>query len=519
MFKAILFISHLAILGSASNILLLTPPVTKYASKSHADNMVVLGKGLIEAGHDVSISRQGTVRIDNPGNISFFDVASPLSDETVEIIGETIKKSSVDLLYQNISMFALDEYGKIIWNGLIEDCREMLRDSSMKKRLEEFDLLIIDHFYFCGFILAEMYKKPFIMFECSSYITYSEAVVPSPMSWVPPFMSSLTDKMTITDRAKSVISSLFLSYFLTKLDKNFEKLKAELQISPGKSISQIRKQSELFFMNSNNIFEFPRPLTPNIIYIGGMLAFQPVKKTDIDPKIEEITSKRFGIVVFGSTLNFCNHPSLLDDIRKSLVKFPDVQWIWSLKCSLDKDYPNIHIFKWVPQAYLLSKKNCALFISHGGLNSVYEAMYHGTPMLVIPMPMDSTDNSIRVKRHGMLELLPFHTKDLTFLQEYIAKMLQSNAYKISAERVSSLIKSQKPTPLENAVYWIEHVLEFGGSHLRHSAIDMPTYKLYNLDLLLIALIICLLIVWLMKKLIVFCLMKCCLRFFKKSKKD
>ncbi|CAD5120658.1 DgyrCDS9220 [Dimorphilus gyrociliatus] len=308
--------------------------------------MVVLGKGLITSRHKVSILRQGTVRIDNPGNISLFDVHSPLSEEAVELIGE------------------------------------------------------------------KKYKKPFVVFECTSYCTYSQAVVPSPMSWVPTFLSHLNDRMTVVDRVKSVISNIFLSLFMVVMDKNFEKLKAELKISPEKSLTTIRQQAQIFLVNSDPIFEFPRPLTPNIIQVGGILASQPINVTNIDPKFDEISSKKFGIIAFGSSLDFCSHPKLLANIYKILIEFSDIHWVWSLKCKLDKDYPNIHTFKWIPQTYLLAKESCVLFISHGGLNSIYESMYHGVPVLTIPLPADAIDNSVRLKRHGMSEILPFHTKDI-----------------------------------------------------------------------------------------------------------
>lgn len=292
MFNLLLLISHFFFAASAFNILLLTPPVTKYASKSHADNMIILGKELLKHGHNVSLTRQGSLRIDNPGNITLFDIPSPMTDETVEEIGAIVQRQSIDLLYQNLSALSIDEYGKAVWNGLVEDCRVMLTDPNVKKRIEDFDLLVIDHFFFCGFLFAEKYKKPFVMLECSSYITYYEVAVPGASSWVPPFMSGLSDKMSIADRAKSLISNLFVTMFLTVLDKNFSKLKNEMNIAPGTSISELRQKAELYLINSDYIFEFPRPLVPNVVYVGGMLASAPIKDQNIDPRLEEITKKK-----------------------------------------------------------------------------------------------------------------------------------------------------------------------------------------------------------------------------------
>ena len=47
---------------------------------------------------------------------------------------------------------------------------------------------------------------------------------------------------------------------------------------------------------------------------------------------------------------------------------------------------NIFIYPHVPQLKILQR--ASLFITHGGMNSVNEALYYGTPMLVIPVGND-----------------------------------------------------------------------------------------------------------------------------------
>ncbi len=49
-----------------------------------------------------------------------------------------------------------------------------------------------------------------------------------------------------------------------------------------------------------------------------------------------------------------------------------------------------------------------LFIGHGGINGVYEALYHGVPMLLIPViSPDQYDNAARVVSKGMGRYLDF----------------------------------------------------------------------------------------------------------------
>lgn len=41
-----------------------------------------------------------------------------------------------------------------------------------------------------------------------------------------------------------------------------------------------------------------------------------------------------------------------------------------------------------------------VFITHGGTNGIYEAIYHGVPMVGIPMFADQPDNMVHMKAKG-----------------------------------------------------------------------------------------------------------------------
>lgn len=51
------------------------------------------------------------------------------------------------------------------------------------------------------------------------------------------------------------------------------------------------------------------------------------------------------------------------------------------------------------------------FLSHGGLNSIYEAMYHGVPVVGVPLFGDHYDSMTRVQAKGMGIML--HWKYMT----------------------------------------------------------------------------------------------------------
>ena len=61
--------------------------------------------------------------------------------------------------------------------------------------------------------------------------------------------------------------------------------------------------------------------------------------------------------------------------------------------------PNVHLYRSVPQTDVL--KMADVFVTHGGMNSVSEALVYGTPMIVIPFGSDQPVNAQCVKKLGV----------------------------------------------------------------------------------------------------------------------
>jgi len=60
---------------------------------------------------------------------------------------------------------------------------------------------------------------------------------------------------------------------------------------------------------------------------------------------------------------------------------------------------NIYIYQTVPQLDVL--RHASLLITHGGMNSIGEAMYYGVPMILVPMGTDQPMNTDRVEEFGL----------------------------------------------------------------------------------------------------------------------
>ena len=64
---------------------------------------------------------------------------------------------------------------------------------------------------------------------------------------------------------------------------------------------------------------------------------------------------------------------------------------------------------------ILGHPKTRAFITHGGANGIYEAIYHGVPMVGIPLFADQPDNIAHMKTKGAAVRLDFDTMSSTGL--------------------------------------------------------------------------------------------------------
>ncbi|MBN3271484.1 UD2A1 glucuronosyltransferase, partial [Polyodon spathula] len=70
--------------------------------------------------------------------------------------------------------------------------------------------------------------------------------------------------------------------------------------------------------------------------------------------------------------------------------------------------PNTRVYDWIPQNDLLGHPKIKAFITHGGTNGIYEAIYHGIPMIGIPLFADQPDNMVHMEVKGAAVVVNFN---------------------------------------------------------------------------------------------------------------
>jgi len=102
-------------------------------------------------------------------------------------------------------------------------------------------------------------------------------------------------------------------------------------------------------------------------------------------------------------------------------------------------------------------------------------------MIGFPLFAEQTTNCARARDRSFglcMNILNFTANELIV---NIRDVIDSELYKGNTRRVSDMWREEPITARERATYWVEHVIKYGGDHLRSPSMDMPLYQFLMLD--------------------------------------
>ncbi|XP_069313536.1 UDP-glucuronosyltransferase 2B4-like isoform X3 [Eulemur rufifrons] len=244
------------------------------------------------------------------------------------------------------------------------------------------------------------------------------------------------------------------------------------------------KKADMWLIRNYWDFDFPRPYLPNFHLIGGHHC-KPAKSLPKEMEDFVQSSGENGVVVFslGSMISNMTEERA-NVIASALAQIPQkVLWRFDGK-KPDTLGPNTRLYKWLPQNDLLGRPKTKAFITHGGANGIYEAIYHGVPMVGIPLFADQPDNIAHMKAKGAAVRVDFNTMSSTDLLNALKTVINDPMYKENAMKLSRIHHDQPMKPLDRAVFWIEFVMRHkGAKHLRVAAHDLTWFQYHSLDVI------------------------------------
>lgn len=372
-----------------------------------------------------------------------------------------------------------------------QQCEWMMNDVELMDTLrgEGYDIAMIDTFNPCSYLVAEKLGLQVVTVHGGNFWNVHQGEMRIPLSYIPVHRSQLSDRMGFWGRMKNVL--MFLGSFEAerRIQARFEK--AILTHFPAANVSlpQLYRKAQLAIYNTDFTLEFPRPLPPNVVCIGGLLA-KPAKALpqELEDLVQATGEDGFVVVSFGSMLSSVNLPGLLREMNAAFSRLPQLV-IWrhlhSHWPSNLHPAPNVRLFDWLPQNDLLGHPKARLLVTHGGFNSLMQAVYHGVPVVGVPLFGDQFDNMVRVEAKGLGLTVDVTQIQALHLSHSMDTVIRNTRYKASALTLSRMHRSFPFPPRQRLVQWMEHLLQLGGGeHLRPFGTQLPWYQYYLLDVIL-----------------------------------
>ncbi|XP_052895871.1 UDP-glycosyltransferase UGT5-like [Anopheles moucheti] len=451
-------------------------------SKSHWILGTALAKELSKAGHEVTVI--SPFKLQNPP-VNYREIEIEYSgrafDDAMDHIFEATENSVVSNLFQ--------------MRQFVEETTNATLTSPAVQRLlqspnEMFDLLLLEIFMddaLLGF--GDRFQCPIVgmsTFGASTFINDLTGT-PQPLSYVPHQMLSYTSNMTFWQRLVNVafhgVEAIVMRYiYLPMMQQYYDKFFPHAT----RSLDEMRRHSvSVVLINSHFSMSFLRPYSPNMIEVGGFHVNRVVNSLPQDIRTF-IENSEHGVLYFSLGGNV--KPSRMDPRKRdAMIRVlsraqQNIIWKWD-DDTLQLDERKFLVRRWLPQDDILAHPKVRLFITHGGLLSCTEAIYHGVPIVAIPIFGDQPLNAARVAHAGWGVTVAYSELDEYSFERAINEVLQEERYRLKVKQISERYRDQPLTPMQTAMFWIEYVLRHGKSaeHLRSPAQELSTFEYYNLD--------------------------------------
>ncbi|KAM6178674.1 UDP-glucuronosyltransferase 1A7-like [Rhynchocyon petersi] len=366
-------------------------------------------------------------------------------------------------------------------------CRSLFNDKKLVEFIRDssFDAVFTNPFDLCGLIVAKYFSLPSVVFSRGPFCHHLEegTQVPSPVSYVPRSLVGSSDNMTFKERLWNQVFHLGEHLFCGLFFRSVLETASEILQKPV-TVYDLYSHTSIWLLRTDFVFDYPRPVMPNMVFIGGINCDQ---RKPLTQEFEAYVnaSGEHGVVVFslGSMVSEIPEKKAME-IADALGKIPQtVLWRYTgtRPSNLAK---NTILVKWLPQNDLLGHPKTRAFITHSGSHGIYEGICNGVPMVMMPLFGDQMDNAKRMESRGAgitLNVLEMTSDDLA---NALKAVINDKSYKENIMRLSSLHKDRPVEPLDLAVFWVEFVMRHKGApHLRPAAHDLTWYQYHSLDVI------------------------------------
>lgn len=394
--------------------------VLSFAGTGHLNPLMSLSRELVCRGHRVTFfdKPKAEARVREAG-FGFVPVGGTVDSEN----GKTPR--NVRSMWSEISAMRSN------LKRIRHDVERFLEETPAAVSRAEVNALLIDEIALAGPTVAQLLRLPYFIISTS---------VPHRFGWRG--LSWFSGHRYSTSRL-SWMQSVFLELSVTRIRGPLRTVLDEYRRRAG--LGSVRTVSKDFPCLAHigqmpKCLDLPRKPAPKDFHYTGPFEWRAASPHLSFPW-HRLDGRPILYVSLGTTRNV--QTALLRMIVEACRDF-DLQFVISLGNRFEPDaladLPGRPVVtKFAPQLEIL--KVARIVVTHGGSNTVFEALMEGKPMIVIPLAYDQPAMAARLARLHLAEVLPVMRLSTRRIHSAVEKILQDASYRDAAQEMRTALRS------------------------------------------------------------------------------
>lgn len=456
-------------------------------SASHRKAMLPLADLLAESGHNVTMF--GEYVQDGSGKGEYMKNLLI----KIEFSMEKYKEKWHELIWKRECYDSMDMV--FFWNLHTSITRAMLkqnRDQFDQLFNTDWDLVFVDGLFdTTGVLFTALSKSLYVLYETTIFGSpeYLDRSSPFPISYFPPMFpqSYSYDHKKFLDRLSSFWNEVKYSFAIYLVDRD---IVSEKKFGPGVSVSRLYRKAEGLFIGYPMGPDYTRPKTHDSIEIAGGCKSVTLMEANLLDFIQDESSKGTIIIAFGHWVKWDQAPAdSKENIAKAINLLSDYRVIWQIEGDPPmKMGAHVRSMGWLPQNELLHHNKTKVFVSHGGLKSVMEAICSQVPMVMVPMFAEQIRNWFILKRVNAGLVLDKHRLTVENIFESIKSVASNDSYRLSMMNLKWSLLDRPISSRDNGLFWTNFMIRHKGlpkKYFRLKSYKMGWIKYFCLDIIFI----------------------------------